>query len=296
MALSDPQCLYGVHSVTAYDPDTRLPFGIAKVVGSVNFANAGEIIDLVGGSNPYPFKKEAGLIDASGTFVFREYPDWAFEAFLGKAATTNAAEALGSVDTIANRKGTTTVSATVGIASVGVLAASETDVKSTRYVVKVVSATTVDVYAMSDADFAVGTDLTFQDDTLKITASALTIPSTSGTVTIPNTGLELTGGSGTVAMTIGDTASFISRAINTGSTEVIIGSTTQTFIDVGLVFHGQRQKDGTVFSIDVFRAIGIGIPFNFTEKAFADVEINWGGQFDSTRNGVFDYIRVNDTN
>lgn len=294
MALSDPQCLFGVHSVTAYDPDTRLPFGTAKVVGSVNFANSGEIIDLVGGSNPYPFKKEAGLIDASGTFVFREYPDWAFEAFLGKAATTNAAETGGSVDTIANRNGVSAVAAT-GIATIGVEAGEEANVKSTRYVVKVVSATTVDVYALSDADFAVGTDLTFQDDTLKITASALTI-ATGAAVSIPNTGLELTGGAGTIAMVTDDTASFISRAINTGSTEVIIGSNTQTFIDIGLVFHGQRQKDGTIFSVDIFRALAIGMPFNFTEKAFADVEIAFGGQFDSTRNGVFDYIRVKDTN
>jgi len=294
MVLSVPQCLYGVHSVTAYNPDTRLPFGTAKVVGSVSFANAGEIIDLVGGSNPYPFKKEVGLIDASGTFVFREYPDWAFEAFLGKAATINAAETGGSVDTIANRKGTSAVAST-GLLSIGVKSGSETDVKSTRYVVVVASATTVDVFAMSDVDFAVGTDLTYQNDALKITASALTI-ATDTVVEIPNTGLELTGGSGTIAMTTDDTASFISRAINDGSTEVIIGSTTQAFIDVGLVFHGQRQKDGTVFSVDIFRGLGVGMPFNFTEKAFADVEIAWGAQFDSTRNGVFDHIRVKDTN
>lgn len=294
MTLSDPQCLFGVHGVTAYDPDTRLPFGTAKVVGSVNFANSGEIIDLVGGSNPYPFKKEAGLIDASGTFVLREYPDWLFEAFLGSAATTNAAETGGSVDTIENRNGVSAVAAT-GIGSIGVEAGEEDNVKSTRYVVKVVSATTVDVYALSDVDSAVGDDFVFQDDSLKITASALTI-ATGAAVTIPNTGLELTGGAGTIAMVTGDTASFISRAINTGSTEVIIGSNTQTFIDVGLVFHGQRQKDGTVFSIDIFRAIGIGIPFNFTEKSFADVEIPWGAQFDSIRNGVFEYIRVKDTN
>lgn len=294
MALSTPQASFGVHSVTAYNPDSRLPFGTAKVVGSISFANTGEIIDLFGGSNPYPFKKEIGVIDASGTFTFREYPDWAFEAFLGKAATTNAAETLGSVDTIANRLGTSAVAAT-GLLSIGVKAGSETDLKSARYVVVVVSSTTVDVYAMSDVDFAVGADLTFVDDTLKITSSPLTI-GTGATVEIPNTGLELTGGGGAISMTTDDTASFISRAINDGSTEVIIGATTQSFIDVGLVFHAQRQKDGTVFSIDVFRALGIGIPFNFTEKAFADVEIPWGAQFDSSRNGVFDYIRVLDTN
>ena len=296
MVLSTPQAIFGIHSITAYNPDTRIPFGIVKVAGSAVFNNAGEIIDLFGGSNPYPFKTEVGTIDASGSFTTREVADWLFEAFLGKAATTNVAESSGSVDTIANRKGTSAVNATVGIASVGLKSGSSADVKTARYVVEVISATTVDVYAMSDIDFALGSDAVYKDDTLKITASALTVPGTNGTVDIPNTGLELIGGSGTVAMTTGDTASFISRAINDGSTEVIIGATTQTFVDVGLVLHGQRQKDGTITSIDIFRAIGLGIPFNFNEKAFSDIEIPWKAQYDTDRNGVFDWIRVKDTN
>jgi len=292
MTLSPPQCIFGVHSVTAYNPDTLVPYGTAKVIGSATFSNTGEIIDLFGGSNLYPWKKEAGIITAEGSFVFREYPDWAFQAFLGKAATTNAAETGGSVDNITNRNGVSTVSATVGIASVGIESGLEADVKSTRYVVKVVSATTVDIYAMSDIDFATGVDLSFQDDSLKITAAALTVPSAGGTVSIPNTGLELIGGSGTVAMTTGDTASFTSRAINDGSTEVVIGSDTSTYIDVGLILHGQKQKDGTINSIDIYRAIGVGMPMGFTEKAFSEAEIPWGAQYDTIRGGVFSYTRV----
>lgn len=292
MPLSDPKCIFGVHSITAYDPDTFLPFGTALVVGAATFSNAGESIELLGGSNPYPWKIEQGAITAEGSFTFKEFPDWSFEAFLGKAATTNAAETGGSVDTIVNRNGVSSFDAVTGIASVGVKAGSETDLKSTRYIVKAVSATTVDVYAMSDVDFATGTDLTFQDDTLKITTSALTI-AMGATVEIPNTGLELTGGSGTIALVTGDTASFTSRAINDGSTEVIIGSDTSTYIDVGLILHSQKQKNGTIVSIDIFRALGIGIPFNLTEKAFAESEITWKAQRDVGRGGVFEYLNVN---
>jgi len=294
MVLSAPKCTFGVHSITAYNPDTLLPYGTAKVVGSANFNNSGEIVDLFGGSNRYPWKKEAGVIDASGSFTFKEIPDWSFEAFLGKAATVVAAQALGSATALTNRGGTTVVAAT-GIATATVLAASETDLKTDTYIVVAASATTVDVFAMSDVDAGVGTARPFIDDALKITASPLTI-ATGATVEIPFTGIELTGGAGTIAMVTGDTASFSSKAINDGSTDVVIGSDTDQFIDVGLYLTGQRQKDGTVNFIDIYRGLGIGMPFNFAEKAFFEGEVPWGAQFDTVRNGVFSYGSVIDTN
>lgn len=291
---SAPKCTFGIHSITAYDPDTFLPFGTAKVVGAATFNNSGEIIDLFGGSNRYPWKKETGAIDASGSFTFKEIPDWVFEAFLGKAATVNAAEALGSVTAITNRNGATTVAAT-GIATATVLAASETDLKTDTYIVKVVSATTVDVYAMSDVDAGVGTARPFIDDALKITAAPLTIV-TATPVTVPGTGIELTGGAGAIAMVADDTASYTTKAINDGSTDVVIGSDTDQFIDVGLYLTGQRQKDGTVNFVDIYRGLGSGFPFNFAEKSFFEGEVPWGAQFDDVRNGVFSYGSVRDTN
>ncbi len=292
--ISDPKCLFGVHSVTAYDPDTGIPFGIAKVVKAQGLSNTGETIDLTGGSSAYPWKIEQGAITAEGTFTIAELPTWAFEAFMGKAATVNAAETGGSVDTISNQSGVSAFDAVTGIASVGVETGEEANVKSLRYVVKVVSATTVDVYAYSDVDFATGDDLIFQDDTLKITASPLTI-AMGASVSIPNTGLELVGGSGTIALVDDDTAIFASRAINDGSTQVVIGSDTSNYIDVGIILHGQKLKDGTVVSLDIFRAMGIGVPLNFAEKGFSELEFTWKAQYDSTKNGVFQYLRVNNT-
>lgn len=292
MSLTRNQSSFGIHSVTAYNPDTLQPYGTAKVVGSLTFNVAGENIPLVGGSNAYPWEVESGAITAEGTINMREMPDWLPEAFLGNSVTTNAAETGGSATAITNVNGTSAVDATVGIASVSVETGEEANVKTGMYMVKVVSPTTVDVYAMTDVDFGRGTDLSFQDDGLKITASPLTVPGTGGTVSIPNSGLELTGGSGTIAMTAGDTAFYDARSINTGSTTGTIGTSTQNFVSLGLLCVAQKKGNAELFMIDIMKAKGTGQPFNFTEKAWSEGEIPFSAFYDSVRNGVFRYIRV----
>ena len=193
MALSNIRSIYGIHSFTPYDRTTNLPFGTVKLLGESSLTLSGEVNSLRGGSSKFPFDVQDGDISAELTFKPKTYPNFLFEVFLGKAPITNSAESLGSVDTITNKNGTSVV-ATTGIASVGVLSGSEADLKFTKYIVKVITATTVDVFALSDIDFAKGVDKVFEDDTLKITATPLTI-TTSTPVTIPDFGLELTGDS-----------------------------------------------------------------------------------------------------
>lgn len=295
MALSRNQSVFGIHSIAAYNPDTFVPFGIAKVVGAMTFSLSGETVPLLGGSNLFPWEVENGPIDSSGTFTFKELPDWLYQAFLGNAATTVAAEVNGNTSTIVNLSGTSAVSATVGIDSVGVESGNEADVKTAIYMVSVITATTVDVFALTDVDFSRGTDLIFQNDGLKITASALTIPGTSGTVSIPNTGLEFTGGSGSIAMTVGDTAWFDSRAQNTGATTATIGLTNSSFVDVGLVVAAQRKGNQEIFLLDIVRAKALGTPFPFVEKGWMESEINFTAFYDTTRDAVFRTIRVDGT-
>ncbi len=290
MPLSKNQSIFGIHSITAYNPSTRQPYGTAKVLGSLTFNNSGENISLTGGSQAYPWDVENGLVNADGTINIKEMPDWLPGAFFGDPLTTNAAETGGSATAIANVFGTSAVAAT-GLLSVGVKSGSEADVKTNTYQVLVVSATTVDVYAMSDVDFARGTDLTFQDDALKITASPLTV-SLSGVVEIPGTGLELTGGAGTIAMTVGDTATFDSRSINTGSTTGIIGTSNQNFVEVGLYCTAQKKGSNELYHIDIFRAKGTGQPITFTANAWTEGEIPFGAFYDSVRDGVFSISRV----
>jgi len=295
MVLSRHQAIFGIHSIAAYNPETFIPFGIAKVVGAFTYNLAGENVPLMGGSNLFPWEVENGPIESSGSLTLKEFPDWLYAAFMGNAATTGAAEANGNTSTIVNLSGTSAVSATVGIASVGVEAGNEADVKTSIYMVSVVSATTVDVFSLTDVDFARGTDLVFQDDALKITASALTIPGTDGTVSIPNTGLEFTGGSGTVAMTTGDTAWFDSRAQNTGFTTATVGATNSTFVDVGIVCAAQRKGNSEIFLLDIVRAKAIGVPLPFAEKGWMESEVSFTSFYDNTRDAVFRTIRVNGT-
>jgi len=287
MGLTSPNSIFGIHSLTAYNPDTLQPYGTAKVLGQASVNLTGELTPLNGGSSAYPWRVERGLINSEISITLREYPDWLYQTFLGKAATVNAAEANGAIAaSLANAGGTSVLDAATGVASAGVKSGSEADLKTGLYVVRAASSTTVDVYCMSDVDFAQGTDKVFEDDTLKITASALTI-TTSTAVTIPDFGIELTGGSGTIGMTIGDTAFFEVRAQNTASTEVVIGSSTESYVDVGLLLAAQKSGSKRITYIDIYRSIGVGAPINMTEQAFSEAEITLQAFRDSTRDGVF---------
>lgn len=293
MALSTSRSVFGIHSIATYNPATFVPYGIAKVVGSLTLTFSGEQVPLNGGSLLYPWKVEKGVISTEGSFLLREVPDWSFEALQGAAATVNAAETGGSVTTIANVGGSSVVAST-GIASVGVKSGSEADVKSGMYVVKAASATTVDVYALTDVDFLRGTSLTFVNDALKITASPLTI--TTGTaVTIPSLGIELTGGAGTIGMTTGDTAWFDARSINTASRTVTVGKSGETIPNIGILCAAQKQGSGEIFFLDIFQVAASGFPYNLTEKAWMESEVSFQAFYDATRNGVYREIFVDGT-
>lgn len=294
MTLSRQQAVFGIHSVCAYNPDTLLPYGIIKVLGTMTFNLTTENIPLQGGSSRFPWEIENGVSAAEGSFLAREVPDWIFEAFLGSAATTNAAEANAGATTLTNIYGTSVVNASTGIATVGVKSGSEADVKGGLYVVKAVSSTTVDVYHMSDVDFLRGTDLAFVNDSLKITSSALTITASTA-VTIPSCGLELTGGSGTIGMTTGDTAWFDARGQNEGSTTVTVGAANEIVPTIGLFCAAQQKGNNEIFMLDIMRAKVGGFPFSFNEKAWMESEVPIQAFYDTTRNGVFRYMRIKGT-
>ena len=294
MALSQPLTIFGIHSLTAYNITTREPLGMARVLGSAELSSEGEQVPLNGGSSKYPWKVERGLISAELSVTLREYPPFLFETLLGKAMTENAAETNGNVSTLTNAKGTSVVSATTGIATATAKSGSQGDLKFGGYVVKAVTSTTVDVYGYTNLDFAQGTDKTFENDLLKITASPLTI-TTSTAVEIPGFGVELTGGSGTIGMTAGDTATFDCRPKNDESQSVIVGSSTEVFSDFGLIITAQRPGDLYMTYLDCYRVSGSGLPINFTENAFSEASITMQLFRDSTRDGVYEFKRVKAT-
>lgn len=290
MALSAPQTIFGIHQLTAYNICSGIPYGTAQVIGSVELASTGELISLNGGSSKYPWKVERGLITTEVSLTLREYPPFLYDLLLGKAPTQSAAEPAGSVSAIENVNGTSLVDATTGVASIAV--SSAIDVKYSEYLVEAVSATEVDVYAYTNVDFAQGADAAYENDLLKINATPLTI-TTSGTTAITNFGLEFTGGSGAIAMTIGDTARFTAKPINTGSTDVVIGSSTELFKDFGLMLAAQRAGDGAMQFLDLYRVSGSGMPIVMTENAFSEMQTTVTAYRDTTRNGVFAVKTIN---
>jgi len=287
MALSEDRIVYGIHSIAPYRRSgTQLPYGILKVLGGGTISLAAEFEDLFGGSNKFQFASEPKTITSEFTSSVKSMPDFMFELFLGASITTTAASATGTVlDAIANKKGTSVQDGTTGIASVAIAIAA--DAKHGVYYVEAASATTVDVYHLTDIDHLVGTDAEYQNDILKITTVAITVPGTGGTVAIPNTGLELTGGSGAIAFVTGDIAEFTIAKPHAGVSEITVGQAGVVFEEHGLVMLSAKRSNGDLFELEAFKALGAGFPIALEETIFAIPELTTKLLFDSVVNAVF---------
>lgn len=292
MGLSQPRVLYSIHEVSLYNILTGVPYGKpVQVVKNSTLALAGELVQLQGGSNPYPWSVQDGNSSAEMNFSPAEIPDYFFELFLGKAPTTVENDA-GNTTALTNKLNETVQDASTGIASVGVKSGSESDLKFGKYIVVAVSATTVDVYALTGVDFLRGTDKDFIDDSMKITSSPLTITA-SAAVEVPGFGVELTGGSGVIGMTAGDTAVFDINPPSLVQTNVIIGSNGQCSPEFGAYVTAQKQSDGSMWAFDCYRVKAQGFPFNMAEKAFSEPEITGQLIYCPAKNGILEvrYIK-----
>ena len=274
MGLSTPRNLFGIHSIILFNRTTKKPYGpLLKVLKSAGLDFAADFEDLTGGSEKFILASEPKNISSEFKFTTADYRDYLFELFAGATVTENAAEASGNVSTPTNKKGTSCINATTGIATVTAKAGSETDLKFAKLVIEVISATTVNILGLSDVDFTRGTDVDYQNDQLEILAVDLTIPDAGGTVDAPGLGITLTGGSGTVAMTVGDTAEFETRPINQGNSEIVIGQSNADFVEFGALLVAQKRSSGEMFEIELPRCVGAGLPLNFEEKVFSQAEM-----------------------
>jgi len=282
MALSTPRTVFGIHSITPYNRTTGEYYGTSKILKSGNFSLSGETISLTGGSSKFPWQVEDGLIESTLEVTMNEYSNWAFELFLGQSLTSGSAEASGNVSALVNKYGTSAFDATTGCASVAALAGSEANLKFSKYVAKVTAADELTIYAGSDLNF--GGEV-FVDDTLAI--GSVTIPDSGATVDLTAFGLQFTGGSGTVAMTIGDTATFDVRGINNGVYTASFGSSSAVYPEFGAVLDAQAQGSGRLFEIDIYKLKAIGMPINFSANEFSEYSVSMIAAFDSVRDGVF---------
>lgn len=266
---------YGIHSICPFRISDGLPYGILKVLGGGTMTLSSEFEELFGGSNKFAWAVESKTISSEWTATVKSMPDFMFELFLGASVTTTAAASAGTVGDFANVLNTSVLEATTGIATVTAKSGSTVDLKDGIYIIRAVSASTVDVYAMTDIEFkklGAVNELTYIDEDLKVNASPLTITAAAATE-IVGLGVEMTGGSGTIGMTIDDTARFSVRSAHAGLSEISIGSASTIFPEHKQLCLGQKRANGDTFEMELFRVVGSGMPIPFEEQTFAIPEL-----------------------
>lgn len=291
MGLSNDFIAYGIHSLVPYRRADKLPYGIFKVIGGGTISLSAEFEDLFGGSNKYAWASEAKTISAEFTATVKSMPDFLFEVFLGAEVNTTAASATGTVDGALNVKGTSVLESTTGIASASAKAGSEADLKAGKIVIKAVSPTTVNAYYMTDIEFSNGNDLEYIDDSLKINETPLTI-AMGAAVEIPNTGVELNGGSGTIAMVADDTMVFNVAAAHGGISEIIIGKSSATFPEHGQIALAAKRSNGDMLEIDIHKAVGAGFPVALEETVFSIPELTVKLLYDNCKNRIATFRKI----
>lgn len=288
MALSQPRTLFGVHSITPYSRTDGTPYGTALVLQGSTFQMEGNTIELLGGSNKYPWQIEDGDITATLNFTISEYPNWLFTLFGGKAPTQGSAETSGNISSIVDKKGTSVVAATGLLATV--TATTPADMKMGKYVIKATASDAVAIYCLSNVDFSRGTDADFTNDALLIdTWSGITSGSTH---LIPNFGLTLTAGASATSMTVDDTATFTVRPVNTFNRVGVIGGIADEYPEFGCVVYAQKNAAGAVFEFDVYKMKAIGINFGSERKTFGQSEYSAKAAYDSVKNGIMEFREI----
>lgn len=266
---------YGIHSICPFRISDGKPYGILKVLGGGTMTLSSEFEELFGGSNKFAWAVEAKTISSEWTATVKTMPDFMFELFLGANVQTTAASATGTVGDFANVQNATVLEASTGIATVTAKAGSEADLKDGIYIIVAASATTVDIYALTDIEFkklGAANDLSYLTEDLKINDTPLAI--TMGAATeIVGLGVEMTGGSGTIGMTEGDTARFSVRSAHSGLSTIDIGSSSTIFPEHRQLCLGQKRANGDTFEMELYRVVGSGMPIPFEEQTFAIPEL-----------------------
>lgn len=275
MAKDPKQIIFGIHGITLCNYSSFLPIGEEiDVIGDLSLEVSAEIEKLYGGSHLWPVAGEVKTFACDGSLEIREFPEELAEALVAGVGTKTAASATGGVTSIANRLGTSVFSATTGIASVGLKSGETAELKAGLYVVVAASASAVDVYAVTTANLKRGTDISLTAGSMKI-ATGLSI-TTGAAVEVTDTGVELTGGSGTIGMTVGDTAFYRVYPPHNGVETIRMGQSGAEAVRVAIMLTAQNRTTGQYFDIFCPNTLCLGMPLGMKEKAFQSGNITIG--------------------
>ena len=266
-----PKYFFGLKAAIFYNLLTFVPVGIFKVLSSFEFAREIEKLPLTGGHHNGAHAVEAGEPVNTLTGTLKEFPNFAFTELDNASLTSIAGEdTSGFVDTIANKVGSSVFDATTGIASVAAIPGSENKLPLGTIIFKATSvADEVDVYLLGDT--ATGAIPIIGE--LPLLAAGVVIPDTGGTIDIPDIGITITGGSGTIAFTEDDTAFFKTRPSNSITTEIVMGNDS-CLKNLGCILVYPKNSEGQQTIVDFHKVSVGGTPFSAATRDYAEFEMS----------------------
>ena len=262
---------FGAKSFIPYARASYIPYGVFEVVQEVSLERSADKVKLTGGNAPGAYAAEYGQPENAITATLKEYPHFAFELLEGiTAVSSTSAEASRNVGAITNKNGATVMHATTGIASVAVKEAKKANLPLGRVVLTCLTATTVSVKVLGQP---FGDVSSFETVGAQVEAT-VTITGTDATVDVDDIGITITGGSGTVGMTVGHTASFDCRPVNTdGYYSVEVGNETFTGADFGAFVVWPKQSDGSILYADLYKLSAFGINWKAVSREYSEFSL-----------------------
>lgn len=281
MTIEKVRDFFGIKYVIPYNITTHKPLVVLRAVGEISYENEVEAVELVGGHADAPYDVEYGQPSPTLKGTLREYPAELFNIMETVTVTENSAEVSGAVGTLTNRQGTSVKSASNGISNMTAHPSLLSSLIFGEYVLVATAAQTLSLHVNGLTD-------SFEDiDALVVSGISATA---SGAVTITAAGVVITV-TGTAAFTVGDTATAEVRPVNTGSTQVLVGTgTAPTNFGVRCIF--PRKTDGVLHYIDIFNVSARGMPWKGVSREFSEFDINWKPTVRASDNAVYQMVRV----
>jgi len=281
MAIEKVRDFFGVKYLIPYNVTSRKPLVVLRAIGEISFENERENIPLQGGHTEAPWDMEPGQPTPSMSGTVREYPAELYEVLETVTIVNNNAEASGSVNNITNHQGTSIFGGANGISNVTANPSQLANLIFGEYVFRASAAQTLELYINGLTD-------TFERIDGRHVATISTTG--AGSVQINDAGIVLTV-VGTPAYQVGDTFACNVRPVNTGSTEILVG-TGNVPSNFGVKCILPRKTDGVLHIIDVFNVVGSPMPWKAVSREWSEFDFTWNPIARASDGAVYSIQRV----
>lgn len=282
MALSNVEIIKGLGSLTICDYDTGVPITLLQSADNMKVTPSFEESKL---------ETSRGVIDEDlGTpsytleFEAYEYGAALVEKCFGGVHSTYTATA--AIEDIENLGDGDAYSATTGATPV-LIPADAANLKYGQYTATAKTASTLTVYMTTDITRNEGEDVTVIDSLLIADDVAVT----TGVITstgLSDYGFGMTGGSGTIGMTVGDSFTFFVRPAQAGYRHDV-GGTSSEYATVSAVAY--PKKKNSIYRAVILHKFQLKPIAIEVGKEYSKYTISATLQYDSTKDAVFALVK-----